>query len=470
MIRQPFKLIKNDLFLSLRKINMNHNFYYQISQDQLQVIKFLNDLYNHLEILDQSGRLPVKFDPEKISLKEGGYRFSSDNLFTNQYYQSDCYQPLVFHMVRNLYPVPQRRQYNPFIDDQSYHSVCYGDNDFIWINIDTLIIEIIHYLQTINPRLSILYDSYLPKKFDIYYNDRPVVNIPQAEDKQGFDNLEELKQQFINDLTRGLRIDNRYSRSLSNQERNELYDQYYPWRTIRLVKKLFGDGENVFTPTKFLYAADNSLILEGEFKTPLETKIMVAKTKSIETNERQLYYRFFIDFGYLCYQGEQLISNQGLIMDKLDPLPDQIDFKKMARDLISQFQFIHADGYCHDDLKPPNVMYKDGFYYLIDLEFLSKQQGCKWFSGTFNGGAIQIIEAGPDISELMNVNKISETGYRNDMLRLGFLLNYLITKDITNYKKQATIETTNYLNYFGKMPFNQLLTPSDYQTAMEFFE
>lgn len=311
-------------------------------------------------------------------------------------------------------------------------------------------IEIISFIYQIKPDLKIFYNSYFEPRFQIY---SPEINDYQApypllvpEDQ------DVLKNKYIENLTNGVIKSNAYSRNLTKQQIYDLVHTYYPWRELKIsptnytITKLINVSSRIDHPRLTLEAIDR------------QGNVMVIKTYTDQNSSHRRFYPFFNYYNYRVLLGDQMISTKAMVMDYLDPLPDQIDYKLLAYNIIDQLMVIHAHGYCVNNFNLSNIRCCRDSYVLIDLD-LNRQQGSYWFQDPPAFESLNILSKF-DIKaiDLLASNGITESGYRNDMLRLGFLI-------LENLPE----ETTNYLNYFGRMPVNQLLKQSDYQAAKQFF-
>lgn len=437
-------------------MNYNEKFF----KDRAEVQKFITDLHQHLIELEAQGILPIHFDPQKIEKVNGNYRFAANNLFTSCYYDSDSCQPLRHEVFPNNRKA--LRRFNPLTNAGAAYDI---NNEFTWIDIGSVILEILIFLKPRITNYSLSYQPYAPgiPKLAYYQSllDEEPATVPVQRSV-----MEKDKEDFIAILRREeIPRSTLFSLLTDRREVTKIVQQYLPLKDFRIYQ-----GNNVFVPTKIIDFMAGQLVFEGIVTDWSGTRPAVAKTRDDIKDYPDQLYNFPVSGRYnISYKGKDLRRNV-LIMEKLEELPATIDFRKMAVDLIRQYQSIHGQGYCHSDLKPDNIMYKDGKYYLIDLDFAVPQQGSLWFQDGFFAPLTAVTDTdNPLVYEIIHHFSGGETNYRNDMIRLGYLLNYLISKDATKVRSRLTVETTNYLNYFAKMPYNQLLQDRDYEVAISFF-
>ena len=136
------------------------------------------------------------------------------------------------------------------------------------------------------------------------------------------------------------------------------------------------------------------------------------------------------------------------------PLPvNKIDI--MMRSMISIFQFMHSKFIIHRDIKPQNIMLKDGELYLIDFGFATSFVDENSDHIIDDGKRLHIIGTPKYVS--YHIHAGSLPARRDDLISLGYVYIYLCNRSLPwdtltdpDDTTSSEYEETHILNYKNK--------------------
>jgi len=131
----------------------------------------------------------------------------------------------------------------------------------------------------------------------------------------------------------------------------------------------------------------------------------------------------------------KLLGEPVLIMEKLDPinLSKGDNPYKMGQEVLQQLKYINRLG-VHNDLKPGNIMVRRGNH-----EVFTTKDSFKYVVIDYGGMALDKLEYGykkhtrtPKFTSQKKTGKTQITTGLNDMIELGYVMNFLINQEETS--------------------------------------